>query len=103
MMDKIVAALGQTPESAPVVHEGALPAANAYIVLGSAALKKWFPGERAAPGQWLSATSAKNVLVTYSPTYILRFGAVTPAVQKIKKEMWVSLKSVLQRIRSRSV
>lgn len=100
MMTKIVVALGKTPETAPVVHEGELPAAKVHVVLGSAALKKWFPGLRAAPGQWVSTDRAKNVLVTYSPTYILRFGTVTPAVQKVKKEMWTSLKSVLQRLRA---
>lgn len=100
MMTKIVVALGKTPETAPVVHEGELPAAKVHVVLGSAAMKKWFPGLRAAPGQWVSTDRAKNVLVTYSPTYILRFGTVTPAVQKVKKEMWTSLKSVLQRLRA---
>lgn len=98
MMAKIVTALGKTLESAPIVHEGELPAAKVHVVLGSAALKKWFPGMRAAPGQWISCERAKNVLVTYSPTYILRFGSGSAAVQKVKREMWTSLKSVPARV-----
>jgi hypothetical protein len=37
--------------------------------------------------------------VTYSPQYILRFATVTPAVEKIKKEMWLSIKAMAQRAR----
>jgi len=101
MMAKIVAALGKTHETAPVVVEGALPRAKAYVVLGGLALRKWFPGVSAAPGQWVSTPLSPNVLVTYSPAYILRFGAVTPTVQQIKKDMWSSIKSVLRRLASR--
>ena len=100
MMEKIVKALGKTPETAPVVVGGPLPRAKAYVVLGGLALRKWFPGVGAAPGQWVSTELSPNVLVTYSPAYILRFGAGTPAVQQIKKDMWVSLKSVLRRIQT---
>jgi hypothetical protein len=46
---------------------------------------------------WVKTRSGCDVLVTYSPEYILRFGTVTPAVEKIKKDMWVSLKAVAQR------
>lgn len=98
MMAKIVAALGKTMSTAPVVVDGERPPAKAYIVLGSQALKKWFPGTKAAPGQWIAASDAPNVLVTYSPSYILRFTQVTPAVQKIKKDMWAAIKSVLNRV-----
>ena len=98
MMSKIVAALGKTNATAPVTYEGALPKAKAYVVLGKLALKKWFPGVNAAPGAWVATSASPNVLVTYSPGYILRFAQVTPALQKIKKDMWNSIKSVLQRI-----
>jgi len=98
MMAKIVTAMGKTPETAPIVFTGEMPKAKAYVVLGGNALKKWFPGTAGAPGQWAQTTVAPNVLVTYSPEYILRFGTVTPAVQKLKRDMWTSLKSVLQRI-----
>jgi hypothetical protein len=98
MMAKIVAALGKAPEAAPVVYEAPIPRAKVYVVLGRLALKKWFPAVKAAPGQWVATELSQNVLVTYSPTYILRFAAAAPAVQQIKKSMWTSLKAVLQRI-----
>ena len=79
MMAKIVTAMHETPDTAPIVFTGERPAAKIYVVLGSKAMKKWY-------------------LVTYSPEYILRFGAVTPAVKKIKSDMWTSLKGVMQRI-----
>lgn len=101
MMAKIIPAMGKTPETAPIVFAGEMPRAKSYVVLGGNALKKWFPGTSGAPGQWVAAVQAKNVLVTYSPEYILRFGTVTPAVQKLKKEMWQSLKSVMQRVAQR--
>ena len=97
MMGKIVAALGKTPETAPVVVAPPMPRAKAYVVLGGLALRKWFPGVNAAPGQWVPTALSPNVLVTYSPAYILRFGTVTPKVMQLKKDMWLSIKSVLRR------
>ena len=99
MMAKIVVALGKSMEDAPVLHEGSLPKAKAYVVLGRLALDKWFPSVSAAPGGWVSTPVSPNVLVTYSPNYILRFSTVTDAVKKIKREMWTSIKSVLDRVR----
>lgn len=96
MMAKITAALKKTAETAPVVTAGPLPQAGIYVVLGALALRKWFPGVKAAPGMWV-AEGGSDILVTYSPEFILRFGTVTPAVEKIKKEMWTSLKAVAQR------
>ena len=81
MMGKIIAALGMTEQTAKVVTTTPLPPAKVYVVLGAGALKKWFP-----------------VLVTYSPEYILRFKTVTPAVKKIKMDMWTAIKSVLRKI-----
>lgn len=98
MMGKIVGALGKTLAEAPVVVDGDRPPAKAYVVLGANALRKWFPGASAAPGQWIALADAPNVIVTYSPMYILRFAQVTPALQKIKKSMWTAIKSVLQRV-----
>lgn len=97
MISKITAALRTTAELAPVVDSSPLPEARIYVVLGSLALRKWFPEIKAAPGMWVKTRSGCDVLVTYSPEYILRFGTVTPAVEKIKKDMWVSLKAVAQR------
>lgn len=97
MISKITAALKTTAELAPVVDSSPVPEARIYVVLGSLALRKWFPEIKAAPGMWVKTRSGCDVLVTYSPEYILRFGTVTPAVEKIKKDMWVSLKAAAQR------
>ncbi len=98
MVAKITAALGATPESAPVAVDPPLPAARVYVVLGGLALKKWFPGRNAAPGQWVRSDGGVDVLVTYSPEYILRFNVVTPAVMKMKHDMWNSLKEMKRRL-----
>ena len=99
MMAKIVTAMHETPESAPIVFNGERPPAKMYVVLGSEAMKKWYPGMRGAPGQWLRGRNGEDVLLTYSPEYLLRFGAATPALMKLKREMWTSLKGVMQRLR----
>jgi hypothetical protein len=98
MMGKIVTAMKKTADTAPIVFTGNLPSAKVYVVLGSTALKKWFPGAYAAPGQWISDDAARNILVTHSPADILRFPVVTPAVKKIKQDMWNCLKAVMQRV-----
>ena len=98
MMAKIIVALGKTAETAPIVVAPPIPAAKVCIVLGGLALRKWFPGRNVSPGQWFTDEKGRDVLVTYTPEYILRFGTVTPALKKIKQDMWNSLKSVLKRI-----
>ncbi len=98
MMAKIVAAMGRTDETAPIVHVEPLPPAKAYVVLGGLALRKWFPGRNASPGMHFTTEHGKDVLVTYSPEYILRFTTITPAVKKIKQDMWLSLKDLMRRI-----
>ncbi len=100
MMAKIVAALGKTAATAPIVHEGTLPRAKVLVVLGKRALEKWFPGAAGAPGQWIETPNAKNVLVTHSPAFILRFKVVTPEVDRIKRAMWESLKSIAARLKN---
>ena len=96
MMAKILNALGKP--DAPIVVTPPVPQAKVTVVLGGLALKKYFTGMRGEPGQWQKAPEGRDVLITYSPEYILRFGTVTPAVQKIKEEMWRSLKAVRQRL-----
>ena len=98
MMAKIVTALGKTADTAPVVVAPPIPKARAYVVLGALALKKYFPGLRGEPGQWVRSADGRDVLVTYSPAFILRFPTVTDAVKKIKRDMWNSLKGVMQRV-----
>ena len=97
MMAKIIVAMHRTAENTPIVVEPPMPRAKVLVVLGGFALKKYFPGMRGEPGQWFRTPGGRDVLVTYSPEYILRFGTVTPAVQKMKKDMWTSLKAVVQR------
>ena len=96
MMAKILNALGKP--DAPIVVAPLVPQAKITVVLGGLALKKYFPGMRGEPGQWQKTPEGRDVLITYSPAYILRFGTVTPAVEKIKKAMWTSLKAVKQRL-----
>ena len=97
MISKITAALKTTSELAPVVYSEPLPEAKIYVVLGAFALRRWFPALKGAPGMWIKDQSDHDILVTYSPEYIPRFGTITPTVEKIKKDMWTSLKAVAQR------
>ena len=96
MMAKILNALGKP--DAPIIIAPPVPQAKITVVLGGLALKKYFPGMRGEPGQWQKTPEGRDVLITYSPAYILRFGTVTPAVEKVKKAMWTSLKAVKQRL-----
>ena len=96
MMAKILNALGKA--DAPIVVAPPVPLAKVTVVLGGLALKKYFPGMKGEPGQWQKTSEGRDVLITYSPAYILRFGTVTPAVEKIKQDMWTSLKAVRQRL-----
>jgi len=98
MMAKIITAMGRTPADAPIVVAPPLPDAKIVVVLGGLALKRYFPGLRGEPGQWQRLPDGRDVLITYSPEYILRFATVTPAVAKIKQDMWRSLKAVMQRL-----
>ena len=101
MMAKIVTAMKKTAETAPIVFNGERPAAKAYVLLGSGALRKWLPGVKGAPGEWVKDQAGNGYLVTYSPEFILRMGPPTPAVKEIKMKMWTSLKGVMQRVVSR--
>ena len=98
MMAKILNALGRP--DAPIVVAPPVPQAKVTVVLGGLALRKYFPGMKGEPGQWQKTPEGRDVLITYSPAYILRFGSVTPAVEKIKQDMWRSLKAVKQRLAS---
>ena len=100
MMAKIIGAMKRTAENSPIVVEPPMPRAKVLVVLGGRALRKYFPEQKAEPGQWFRTPGGRDVLVTYSPEYILRFDTVTPAVQKLKQDMWRSLKAVVQRLKS---
>ena len=100
MMAKIIGAMKRTAENSPIVVKPPMPRAKVLVVLGARALRKYFPEQKAEPGQWFRTPGGRDVLVTYSPEYILRFDTVTPAVQKLKQDMWRSLKAVVQRLKS---
>ena len=100
MMAKIVTALGLTAETAPIVVEPPLPKAKIVVVLGGRALKRYFPELKGEPGMWIKQPEGRELLITYSPEYILRFPMVTPAVMTMKKAMWTSLKAVAQRAKA---
>jgi len=97
MMAKAIAALGFDQESAPIVHEGRPPAAAKYVALGYPALKKWAPGRQAAMGQWTKTAGGRDVMLVNSPEAIVRFSVATPAVDKMKRELWLSLKAAKER------
>ena len=99
MIGKIIAALKYERSKAPVLFEGNLPRAKIYIILGELALRKWIKNKAGAPGQWID-WQGRHAFVTYSPTNILRFKVVTPAVHKLKKEMWHSLQAIVSRLQS---
>ena len=98
MMAKIVVALGETAATAPVVIEKPVPRVPLYVVLGGRALAKFLPGKKAGPGDWIKSDGGRDVLVTYSPEYILRFDGVSDTTKQIKQAMWRSLKAVRQRL-----
>ena len=99
MMAKIVVAMGKTADTAPIVVAPPVPAAKIVVALGQRALRMFFPGLRGSPGDWLKSVDGRDVLVSTSPEDIVRYATVTPAIQKIKVEMWRNLKVVMQRAR----
>ena len=98
MVAKIIGALGLTAETAPVVVAPPIPNAKIYVFLGFPALRKYMPTLRIEENSWGKSPKGKDILVVKSPEEILRFATVTPAVEKIKKDMWRSLKAVKQRL-----
>lgn len=97
MMAKIIPAMGQTPETAPVVVSPPIPNARFFVFLGRAALAKYMPGLRGEENRWLKSPKGKDVLLVKSPEEIVRFTTVTPALKKMKQEMWLALKTIRQR------
>lgn len=97
MMAKIIPAMGQTPETAPVVVAPPIPNARFFVFLGRAALAKYMPGLRGEENCWLKSPKGRDVLLVKSPEEIVRFTTVTPALKKMKQDMWLALKTVRQR------
>ena len=99
MVAKIITALGRTADNTPVVIAPPIPKAKIYVFLGFAALRKYMPSLKIEENTWGKSPKGKDILVVRDPEEILRFSSVTPAVQKIKKDMWRSLKAVVQRLK----
>ena len=98
MMAKIIPAMGQTIETAPIVVAPPIPKARFFVFLGRAALAKYMPGLRGEENRWLKSPKGADVLLVKSPEEIVRFTAVTPALKRMKQEMWQALKTVVQRV-----
>lgn len=97
MMAKIIVAMKCEAGESPIVIHPPAPPAKVYVVLGSLALKMFFPEASATPGQWISLPNGSEALITYSPEYILRFQDGAPAQVDAKRKMWASLKGVMSR------
>ncbi len=97
MMAKVIPAMGQTPETAPVVVAPPIPNARFFVFLGRAALAKYMPGTRGEENRWLKSPKGRDVLLVKSPEEIVRFTTVTPALKRMKQDMWLALKTVRQR------
>ena len=98
MMAKILAAMHQTVESAPIVVAPPIPEAKVYVFLGAAALAKYQPELRLADNSWGRSAKGKEILLVRSPEEIVRFATVTPAVKELKLKMWKALQEVMKRV-----
>ena len=98
MVGKIIVALGRTAENTPVVIAPPIPQAKLYVFLGFGALRKYMPALKIEENTWGKSPKGKDILVVKDPEEIVRFGTVTPVMQKIKQDMWRSLKAVKQRL-----
>ena len=99
IIQKSLERLGKTPESAPLITDGPIPNTKIAIVMGKPALRKWFPGVNAGPGQWVRMDSGGEAAVTFSPDFILRFSSEMPTTINMKRGLWNTFKSAMQRTR----
>jgi hypothetical protein len=97
MMSKIIVALGQTSETAPIAVAPPLPKARFYVFLGNRALQKYLPGTHVEENSWFKTPKGMDALFVRSPEDIVRFPTITPALQKTKADMWRALKTIKQR------
>ena len=98
MMARIVVALKATSETAPIAVAPPLPRAATYIFLGRRALQKYLPQTVAQENAWFLTPKGKAALLVKSPEEIVRFSTITPAVKKMKEEMWRALKTIAQHL-----
>ena len=83
----------------PTPDVRAMPHARFFVFLGRAALARCMPGTRGEENRWLKSPGGRDVLLVKSPEEIVRFTTVTPALKRMKQEMWLALKTVMQRVR----
>ncbi|MCQ2368333.1 MAG: hypothetical protein MJ109_04925 [Kiritimatiellae bacterium] len=97
MLDKIIEAMGKTRGTAPLLtgyDPKVFPRAKVYIVMGSAALKKFMPDMRVKYFANAKSAGGRQVHFTYSPDYITRFDQKDPSIISIKIQMWRALKQL---------
>jgi len=98
MMANVITALKLSPEQALIVVEPPMPDAAIYVFLGAQALRRYLPDRRLGENCWGKTPLGKDMVLVKSPEEILRFETITPAVTKLKQDMWRSLKAVRQRL-----
>lgn len=102
MMAKILEAMKLSAKETPIAVAPPIPAAELYVFLGAAALRRYLPGVRLGVNAWGKSPKGKDILLVRSPEDIVRYATPTPAVMQIKREMWQALRSVLPRLREKS-
>ena len=103
LLSKAVTALGYGLEQTPVLAAAPFPRAPLYVVLGAAALRKHVSACHPALGAWFTSPKGAPMLYTRSPEEIVRFRVVTPQLEKMKRELWASWKSILTHLKGTQV
>ena len=98
MMGKIIVALGSDLDRSPIAIEKPLPKARLYIFLGQTTLRKFLPRVAVEENTWFHTPKGVEALLVKSPEEIVRFSTVSPALRKIKEDMWRALKTIRQHL-----
>lgn len=99
MMAKLMEWMHCSPETSPIIVAPPIPKAKLYVALGGLALRKYFPGNKGEPGtNIIRLPDGSDLMITYSPEYILRFKNVPMTVKQCKKSMMQTMKVVMQKI-----
>ena len=86
--NKIRTKLNVPEEKLPLIVDQPVPKARLYIVLGSATLKKFFPGRKASPGDTISLEGGARALISWTPEYFALYGSKSETMQQHKVKMW---------------
>ncbi len=98
MMGKIIVALGSDERRSPIAVRPPLPKARLYVFLGQPTLRKFLPRVAVEENSWFRTPKGVEALLVKSPEEIVRFSTVTPALRKIKEDMWRALKTIRQHL-----